>query len=96
MQPETENIFAAAIVKVIEEQKVIIGPLAVELARGVDGLEVPDTQHVNLKKDGKQVLHDLVRVYSQLFGRASVEVCKDAITRVAPDLSSQELSEILN
>ena len=44
---------------------------------------------------GKDVLDQLVRQYSELFGRASVEVCKEAVKEVDSSISSEELPDIL-
>lgn len=63
--------------KIIEEQELIIGPIAWIEARKVKGLEVVSDE-VKVVGQIKPVLDALVARYARLFGEASVEVCKDA------------------
>lgn len=74
--------------KIIKEQQAIIGPVAFEQARKVPGLRVDEQKHeVALEGNEKEILEKLVEKYKNLFGQASVEVCKDAIRnmQVPPD-----------
>ena len=84
------DIFAQAVSRIIKEQQTIIGPLALEQAKKVSGLSVSTTDDIKIQGSGKQVLEHLVATYEKLFGRASVEVCKEAIEpirdKLAPDL----------
>lgn len=74
------DIFAQMAVKIIREQESIIGPVALEQARKVPGLKVDWQKHeVALGGDEKAVIENLVKQYQHLFGKTSVEVCKDAI-----------------
>ena len=80
---------ASAIVK---EQESIIGPLAWVEAKKVSGLVIKD-HAMKIKSDGKKVLEALVNQYAKLFGRASIEACRDAVKRL---VSKMEESEIPN
>lgn len=83
---------------IIEHQESIIGPLAFEQANKVDGLRVTDGGSPKVEITGKNpsaVLTNLVERYEELFGLASVEVCRDAVKEVKPAVSSDELPEIL-
>jgi len=73
------DIFAQVVSKIIKEQESIIGPIALEQARKVQGLSV-DTQKNEVKFAGneKQIVESLIDQYKHLFGQASVEVCRDA------------------
>ena len=74
------DIFAQMAEKIIKEQEGIIGPVALEQARKVDGLSVDWEKHeVALAGDEKAIVQKLVEQYQHLFGQTSVEVCKDAI-----------------
>ena len=82
------DIYAQVAQKIITEQESIIGPVAYEQARKVPGLSVDQgKKEVVLRGDGKVILQKLVEKYGNLFGQASVEVCKDAIRnlQVSPD-----------
>lgn len=74
------DVFAQAAEKIIKQQQGIIGPVALEQARKVPGLKVNGT--VAIEGNKTQVLEKLVEQYEHLFGRASVEVCKDAISSI--------------
>lgn len=79
------NIFDQISIKIIQEQELIIGPVAWNEARKVPGLIVSADKKVSLSGDSKIIIDKLVTQYERLFGRASHEVCKEA----AHDLISQ-------
>lgn len=85
--------FTLTVAQIVKAQEKIIGPLAVELARGVDGLELTDLEkkEISFKRDAKFVVHDLIQTYSQFFGKASVEICKTIIQKTCPDLSNEDM-----
>lgn len=89
------DIFAQIAEKIIKEQEVIIGPVAFEQARKVDGLEVSDAGKVKISGNVKDVLKHLVEQYEKLFGRTSIEVCKEAIHSLRSKLSKDDLPAIL-
>ena len=82
---------------IVERQRSIIGPLAVEQANKVSGLKVSggDQVTVEVTGDPKNLLSQLVGRYEELFGITSVEVCKDAIKEVRPPVSPKDLPPIL-
>jgi hypothetical protein len=61
----------------------------------VAGLQINSQGEVSLVGDAKNVLSHLVEQYEHFFGRASIEVCKDALRQVNPHLPSEDLPEIL-
>lgn len=63
---------------VIKYQESVIGPLAWNEASKVPGLSV-SSNNVTVTGDGKTVLSGLVHQYENLFGKASVEACRDAV-----------------
>jgi hypothetical protein len=83
------------ITKIIQEQETIIGPIAFDEARKVAGLSIGSNGDVKITGNSKDVLGHLVEQYEHLFGRASVEVCKDAIKEVSPTPAPEELPDIL-
>ena len=89
------DILAQVVERIIEEQEKIIGPIALEQARKVEGLSVDwDKHEVVLTGNEKNILEKLVRNYESFFGRASIEVCKDAARTIA-DKSPNDLPDIL-
>ena len=90
------DIFALLAEKIIEEQESIIGPIALEQARKVQGLKVDWQKHeVILEGNKTQLLENLVNQYRALFGQASVEVCKEAVGRYRTQLSPDQLPQAL-
>lgn len=73
------------VVEIIKYQESIIGPLAWDEAAKVEGVAAK-TGQVSITGDGKKILESLVRQYEGLFGRASVEACKDAIRPLLPKM----------
>ena len=68
--------------KIIKEQELVIGPLAWSEAKKVSGLSVVNESKGEVHVEGgdqKAVIDRLVAQYERLFGRASHEVCKEAV-----------------
>ncbi len=83
---------------IIEHQQLVMGPLALEQANKVTGLNVSDGANIQVKitgSDSDKILTELVEKYEQLFGRASVEVCRDAVKEVKPPVEVDQLPQIL-
>ena len=91
----SNDVYVKAIKKIISEQESIIGPLAFDQARKVAGLQISPNRDISLVGNAKDVLSHLVEQYEHFFGRASIEVCKDALRQVNPNLSSEDLPDIL-
>lgn len=87
--------YAEAISRIIKEQQSIIGPVALDQAKKVAGLEVGGVDDVKIVGNKKEVLGHLVDQYAKLFGRASVEVCKEAFSSVADKINPAEIPDIL-
>lgn len=88
------DAFAQAISKIIKEQQAIIGPIALDQAKKVDGLEVLGDS-VKIMGNKKEVLNNLVNQYAKLFGKASVEVCKGAFAPFSEKIPAAEIPDIL-
>ena len=71
------NILDQIAITIIREQELVIGPIAWSEASKVRGLHVQD-KAVRITGKSKSVLEALVTQYARLFGKASIEVCKDA------------------
>jgi hypothetical protein len=80
--------------KIIKEQELIIGPIAWQEAEHVQGLKLEDHTSVHIietEPDRKQVVDQLVGRYERLFGRASREVCREAVAAIIADLSPTDI-----
>lgn len=81
---------------IIKEQELVVGPLAWVEANKVSGLTVKDhTISVKDGGEGKKVLESLVKQYGNLFGQASIEVCKDAVKKLLAGVDKKDVPEIL-
>lgn len=89
------DAYTQAVSRIIKEQQSIIGPIALDQAKKVTGLEVGDADDVKITGNKKEVLSQLVNQYSKLFGRASIEVCKEAFSEVSDKINPSEVPDIL-
>ncbi|MBI5123608.1 hypothetical protein HZA75_07155 [Candidatus Roizmanbacteria bacterium] len=90
------DVFAQLAESIIKEQETIIGPVAFEQALRVPGLKVDQKTHkVTLDGNNKEILEKLVKQYEQLFGRTSIEVCKEAVRETKVNISKDDLPDIL-
>ena len=89
------DIYALLAARIIKEQQIIIGPLALAQAQKVNGLSAPNADDIKIQGNGKEVLENLVEQYEKFFGQTSVEVCKQAIEPMADKLSPNQLPDIL-
>ena len=84
--------------KIIKEQESIVGPLAWSEAGKVRGLKVVDSGKGEVSfsdDDQKEVVNRLVGQYDRLFGRASHEVCREAVISLIADLQPSEVPSSL-
>jgi hypothetical protein len=85
----------ALIKAIVRGQQSIIGPVAIDQANRVAGLNVSaDLSKISFNGDNGTVLENLVRQYEKLFGRASVEACKESVREMG-SVSSKDLPTIL-
>lgn len=87
--------FVMAVSRIIKEQQSIIGPVALDQAKKVAGLQVGGVDDVKITGNKKEVLEGLVNQYAKLFGQASVEVCKEAFSPVSDKFKPAEVPDIL-
>ncbi len=87
--------YVEAIARIIKEQQSIIGPVAIDQAKKVAGLQVGGPDDVKITGNKKTVLDNLVNQYAKLFGRASVEVCKEAFSSVSDKILTTDVPDIL-
>ncbi len=87
------TIFDQISIRIIKEQELIIGPVAWEEAKKVPGFHIVDQKkgEVTFDGDAKEVLNRLVAQYARLFGKASNEVCKEAIQDLLADMPKTDV-----
>ncbi len=84
-----------AISRIIKEQQSIIGPVALDQAKKVNGLQVSSVDDVKITGNKRQVLGSLVDTYAKLFGKASIAVCKEAFEPMADKIPTGEIPDVL-
>lgn len=90
------DIFAQLVEKIIEEQEHIIGPIALEQARKVQGLTVDWIRHdIKFNGNKSQIIDRLVEQYEGLFGQASVEACKEAVHSIISQVPQDQIPPML-
>ena len=90
--------FPQIVLRIIKEQEVVIGPLAWDEARKVQGIVVVDQKRgeINLQNgDTKEIIDKLVNQYERLFGRASREVCREAVQDLIAEMPPEEIPSSL-
>ncbi len=86
---------AQAATRIIKEQQAIIGPVALDQAKKVSGLSLTTVDDVKITGNRKQTLDNLVRQFEKLFGKASIQVCKEAFEPFSDKISPTDIPEIL-
>lgn len=76
--------------KIIKEQELIIGPIAWIEAKKVKGLVANEQTGSVEIQGGKEVVDNLIKQYEGLFGRASREVCREAVLGLISQMSPAE------
>jgi hypothetical protein len=89
------SVYEQVASQIVKDQEAIIGPLAFDQARKVNGIQIDLNGSVKINGNGKQILTDLVKVYSEFFGQASVEVCREAVREVGSEVTKEDLPDIL-
>jgi hypothetical protein len=90
------DIFTQIAQSIITEQENIIGPIALEQAQKVTGVKVDSKTHaVELEGDKTAVIEQLIEKYRDLFGQASVEVCREAVKSLLPKVPKEQIPQLL-
>lgn len=90
------TIFPTIALRIIQEQELIIGPLAWGEAKKVIGLKVDDLKkEVEFVGSEPEGIDNLVKQYERLFGRASREVCKEAAKEFIYEIPQDQVPALL-
>lgn len=90
------NTLIKVVKAIVAEQKTIIGPLAIDQANKVSGIHITqDLGKIEVSGESNQILSNLVAQYEKLFGKASIEACKEALKEMTPQFPSKDLPQIL-
>jgi predicted P-loop ATPase/GTPase len=90
------DTYSQIVKTIIEHQEAIIGPIAVEQAEAIPGLNVDWASHkVSVGGDGAKIVDTLIKQYKELFGQISVEVCREAASPFMNKLPADKLPKML-
>ncbi len=84
--------------QIIKEQELIIGPIAWDEAKKVSGLTIVDIRKGEVSfsiDDPRGIVDRLIARYERLFGRASHEVCRDAVHDLVASLPDDQVPDSL-
>ena len=85
------DVLSEIVLSIIDRQRSIIGPVALEQAMQVPGMAVNWRKRtVSFSGDKRAAVDALVRKYEGLFGQLSVEVCRDAARRLLTQLPADQ------
>jgi hypothetical protein len=86
-----QTIYLDCIREIVHSQMAIIGPMAVEQANNSQCIVVDKSlKDIKIIGDEKQAINKLISVYSELFGKISVEVSHDAIQKALKNNNVQD------
>jgi len=91
-----QDKFGQVVLRIVEHQTKLIGPLAVDLAKKAGGIEFSSEKQVIIYGDPRKVLGNLVDQYKTIFGDLSVQVSRRAVKTLTIEFSAGELPEVLN
>ena len=90
------TIFNEILIKIIKRQELIMGQIAWDEAENIGGFTVDNSHNaVSFYGDQKEIIDHLVLRYEELFGKASREVCKDAVRRLTAGMPAEEIPSSL-
>jgi hypothetical protein len=90
------DVYSQIVERIIKQQESIIGPIAIEQAEHVSNLKVDwGKKDIAVSGDGAKVIDDLVNQYKELFGKISVEVCREAAGPLISKLPEGHLPKTL-
>lgn len=79
---ENYEMYENLINAVVNQQKEIIGPIALVQAKSIKGLKIENNKVTFTSQNPKKTLEELVYSYADLFGKASIELSKEAIVKI--------------
>lgn len=87
---------AQAASKIIKGQQALIGPtIALAQAKKANGFAITSADDVKVTGNKKEALSNLVKQYEKLFGKASIQVCKDAFEPFSDKIAQTDIPDIL-
>ena len=88
--------FPQIAIRIIKEQEFVVGPLAWDEASKVAGLSIDKLHNsISFSGDEKDVVNRLVAQYERLFGKASHEVCREAVQDLIAEMAPDEIPSSL-
>ena len=88
--------FPQIVLRIIKEQESVIGPLAWSEAEKVSGLIINQSHNeISFSGDDKDIINRLVSQYERIFGKASHELCKEAVQDLLAEMPQEEVPSSL-
>lgn len=92
----TDEVFAKLAEQIIKEQENVIGPVAIEEAKMVEGLSIDwPNKRIEFSGNHTEIIEKLIEKYRDFFGQVSVEVCREATKKYLINIPKEELPPLL-
>lgn len=93
---KTQDIGNSLIKLIITVHKELVGAYAIREANKVEGLQVSENlETISTTGDVKNIANRLILLYKGLFGDNSIQFCKQARAELLPEISQDQLPELL-
>ena len=88
-----KDIYNKILSRIIQEQEIIVGSLAWEIAEKVEQLEISDKKNyqVSMTGDPQKIINDIVAKYQKVFGTFAIDVCKRAVEYILVDMPVEDI-----
>ncbi len=94
--PRAAKIINNLVLEIIQGQASIIGLVAWDEATRVPGLSIDlKNNSLSVEGDPKEVLEKLARRYEELFGGASLQICKEVTRKFLSQLPPEQIPDVL-
>jgi len=94
--PRVDIAINSLVLEIIRRQEQIMGPIAWDEASRVEGLVIDIKNNtLSVEGDPKIVLEDLVSRYKNLFGEASLQICRSAALKTISQVPLEKLPSVL-
>ena len=94
--PRADKAINNLVLEIVQRQVHIIGPVAWDEAVKVQGITIDAQKNsISVTGDPKVVLEQLTAKYEELFGNASLQICKEATRKFISQVPQEQIPEAL-
>ena len=91
-----QDVYDQIAEKIVAQQELVIGPIAIERAKEVSDLNIDWNNHtIGVRGDPKTAIDHLVGQYEELFGQIAVDTCKEVSMQYIAQLNPDQIPQSL-